>query len=153
MLPNILNNLSKKLKSKFSIILPNLIMIFIYFFWIKPGGYAYFDASAKIAGARGSYFIERHIFSGNHELLDVFGFLEAVKTSDFELIFLHNDRHSYYLTLLHWAQNLDAHKDEIIKRWGTVLYRKFQLYFWGCCFGMLHNEIQAYRLVLRKRTS
>lgn len=118
---------------------------------LKPGGYAYFDASAKISGERGSYFIERHIFPGNHELLDIYGFIAAVENSPFELIFLNNDRHSYYLTLLHWAKNLDNHKDEIIKRWGKTLYRKFQIYFWGCCVGMLHNEIQAYRIVLRKR--
>ena len=118
---------------------------------LKPGGYAYFDASAKIAGERGSYFIERYIFPGNHELLDIYGFIAAVKNSPFELIFVNNDRHSYYLTLMHWGKNLDKHKDEIIKRWGQKLYRKFQLYFWGCCFGMLNNEIQAYRIVLRKR--
>jgi len=117
---------------------------------LKPGGYAYFDASAKVAGERGSYFIERHIFPGNHELLDIYGFIAAVKNSPFELIFLNNDTHSYYLTLMHWGKNLDEHKDEIIKRWGAELYRKFQLYFWGCCFGMLNNEIQAYRIVLRK---
>ncbi len=117
---------------------------------LKPGGYAYFDASAKVAGERGSYFIERHIFPGNHELLDVYGFLAAVKNSSFELISLHNDTHNYYLTLMHWGKNLDKHKDEIIQRWGKTLYRKFQLYFWGCCFGMLYNEIQAYRIVLRK---
>jgi len=118
---------------------------------LKDGGYAYFDASAKITGERGSYFIERHIFPGNHELLDVYKFIEAVRNSPFELMFVNNDTHSYYLTLMHWAINLDKHKDEIIKRWGKTLYRKFQLYFWGCCFGMLHNEIQAYRVVLRKR--
>lgn len=118
---------------------------------LKPGGYAYFDASAKVAGERGSYFIERHIFPGNHELLDIYGFLAAVKNSPFELLFLNNDTHNYYLTLKNWGENLDKHKDEIIQRWGKTLYRKFQLYFWGCSFGMLHNEIQAYRVVLRKR--
>lgn len=120
---------------------------------LKEGGYAYFDASAKITGERGSYFIERHIFPGNHELLDVYKFIEAVRSSEFELMFANNDTYSYYLTLMHWGMNLDKHKDEIIKRWGRTLYRKFQLYFWGCSFGMLHNEIQAYRVVLRKRTT
>ncbi len=118
---------------------------------LKPGGYAYFDASAKRHGDKGSYFIERHIFQGNHELLDIFSFLDAVKESEFEVIFLNNDTHNYYLTLMHWGVNLDKHKDEVIKRWGKTLYRKFQLYFWGCCFGMLKNEIQAYRVVLHKR--
>jgi len=117
---------------------------------LRKGGYAYFDSSAKIAGFNDSYFIERHIFPGNHELLDIYRFLEAVKSSGFELIAVHNDTHNYYLTLKHWAENLDQHKEEIIKRWGLTHYRKFQLYLWGCTHNMLNNELQAYRVVLRK---
>ncbi len=118
---------------------------------LKPGGYGYFDASAYAPKQRtNSDFIGRHIFPGNHALLDIFSFLNAVKKSPFELIFLQNDTHSYHLTLKSWAENLDAHKKEIIARWGETLYRKFQIYFWGCCFSMLHNELHAYRVVLQK---
>ncbi len=118
---------------------------------LKKGGYAYFDASASVPKQHiNSDFIERHIFPGNHALLDIFHFLDIVKNTPFELVSLHNDRHSYYLTLKAWAQNLDVHKKEIIIRWGETLYRKFQLYFWGCCYSMLNNELQAYRIVLRK---
>jgi cyclopropane-fatty-acyl-phospholipid synthase len=119
--------------------------------FLKKGGYAYFDASASVPEQHiNSDFIERHIFPGNHTLLDIFRFLDTVKNSSFELVSLHNDRHSYYLTLKAWAQNVDAHKQEIITRWGETIYRKFQLYFWGCCYSMLNNELQAYRIVLRK---
>lgn len=118
---------------------------------LREGGYAYFDASA-IASTRAinSHFIDKHIFPGNHQCLDVHRFLNAVQNSQFELISLHNDTHNYYLTLKAWAQNLDSHKEEIIQRWGESLYRKFQLYFWGCCHSMANNELQAYRIVLRK---
>ncbi len=118
---------------------------------LNEGGYAYFDASA-MATARyiNSHFIERHIFPGNHTCLDIHRFLNEVKKSPFELISVHNDRHNYYLTLKHWAQNLESNQKAIIEKWGQALYRKFQIYFWGCCYGMLNNEIGAYRVVLRK---
>lgn len=119
---------------------------------LKPGGYAYFDASA-IASTRAvnSRYIDKYIFPGNHRCLDIYRFLNAVKNSPFELISLHNDTHNYYLTLKAWANNLESNKETIIQRWGELTYRKFQLYFWGCCYGMANNELQAYRIVLRKR--
>jgi cyclopropane-fatty-acyl-phospholipid synthase len=119
---------------------------------IKPGGYAYFDASATaIQNPARSDFIKRHIFPGNHECLNVFRFLEAVKTSAFDVISVHNDTHNYYLTLKVWAQNLDKNKNKILKKWDESLYRKFHIYLWGCSYMMLHNQLQAYRIVLRKR--
>ena len=120
---------------------------------LKSGGYAYFDASAIASSkAVNSRFIDKHIFSGNHRCLNIHQFLKAVKNSQFELISLHNDTHNYYLTLKAWATNLDSRKETIIQRWGEFTYRKFQLYFWGCCYGMAQNELQAYRIVLRKKS-
>lgn len=119
---------------------------------LREGGYAYFDASA-IASTQSinSLFIDKHIFPGNHQCLDIHRFLNAVKNSQFELISLHNDTHNYFLTLKAWAKNLDGHKEEIIQRWGEPHYRKFHLYFWGCCHSMANNELQAYRIILRKK--
>ena len=37
----------------------------------------------------------------------------------------------------------------IEERWGTALYRTFQLYLWGSAEGFQRDMIQAYRLVLR----
>lgn len=119
---------------------------------LKEGGYAYFDASARASKHFiNSQFIDKHIFPGNHQCLDIFRFLEAVQHSEFELVSLHNDTHNYFLTLKAWANNLEGHRDDILQRWGESLYRKFQLYFWGCCYGMAHNDLQAYRVVLRKK--
>ena len=118
---------------------------------LKKGGYAYFDASATSTHKpTNSDFIENHIFPGNHVLLNIHRFLDAVKKSTFKLVSLYNDTHNYYLTLKGWAERLDLHKDEIISRWGEVHYRKFQLYLWGCCYGMQNNELNAYRVVLQK---
>lgn len=120
---------------------------------LNPGAYAYFDASAINSNKSiNSYFIDKYIFPGNHSCLDIYAFLEAVKKSAFNLISLHNDSYNYYLTLKHWAQNLDKYKKEIISKWSPVLYRKFQLYLWGCCYNMLHKGgLEAYRIVLQKK--
>jgi len=119
---------------------------------LRKGGYAYFDASA-IASKKliNSDFIHHHIFPGNHQCLDIYRFLNSVKKSHFDLISVHNDTHNYYLTLKEWANNLDHHREEIVIRWGDVLYRKFQIYLWGCCHAMFNNELQAYRIILKKR--
>ncbi len=118
---------------------------------LKKGGYAYFDASASTAHhATHSDFIERYIFPGNHTLLNIYNFIKAVRNSPFEIISLHNDTYNYYLTLKCWAENLDLNKEMIIDRWGEIIYKKFQLYLWGCCYSMKNNEIHAYRIVLRK---
>jgi cyclopropane-fatty-acyl-phospholipid synthase len=119
---------------------------------LRDGGYAYFDASAITSKQSiNSRFIDKHIFPGNHQCLDIYRFVDAVNSSQFELISINNDTHNYFLTLKSWAKNLDNHKEEIIQRWGEPLYKKFQLYFWGCCHGMANNELQAYRIVLRKK--
>lgn len=121
---------------------------------LRDSGFAYFDASAKKPNRdTDSNFIVRHIFPGNHRLLDIYSFLNEVEKSAFDLISLHNDTHNYYLTIKHWAQNLDAHHKEIVSRWGETLYRKFQIYLWGSCYGMYTNELQAYRIVLRNNSA
>jgi cyclopropane-fatty-acyl-phospholipid synthase len=44
------------------------------------------------------------------------------------MLAVYNDRHSYFLTCKAWAENLDTARDEIISRWGEMLYRRFRLY-------------------------
>lgn len=118
---------------------------------LKPGGYAYFDASSKLHSKMiNSHFITRHIFPGNHKCLDLYHFLDEVKKTNFELISVHDDRHNYYLSLKNWAENFEKNKTKIIKKWGETIYRKFQLYLWGCCHSMMVNDLQAHRIVLRK---
>ena len=44
---------------------------------------------------------------------------------------------------------LDAARDEIVKRWGEPLYRRFRLFLWGSATGFDTGLVQAYRWVLR----
>ncbi|HEV3051042.1 MAG TPA: class I SAM-dependent methyltransferase, partial [Longimicrobium sp.] len=96
-----------------------------------------------------SAFFERYIFRGNGTPLCLHDYLREVARSPFEVETVINDRENYGLTTLHWARNLDRHRDEVERRWGKAAYRVFQLYLWGCVDGFERDEIQAYRWVLR----
>ncbi len=115
---------------------------------LKPGGYAYFDGSAATSKYDFNTFINRYIYPGNHCMLSIHDFLEEVQKSDMELLTVHSDRHSYYLTCKAWAENMEANRDEIVGRWGHALFAKFHLYLWGVAHNFYHNQLQAYRLVL-----
>jgi len=115
---------------------------------LKPGGYAYFDGSASTKKFEFNAFLNRYIYPGNHCTLSIHDFLAEVQKSDMELLAVHTDRHSYYLTCKAWAEKMEANRDLIIERWGRELYAKFLLYLWGVAHNFYHNQLQAYRLVL-----
>ena len=55
----------------------------------------------------------------------------AVAKTQMDALAVYNDRHSYFLTCKAWAENLEAARDKIIRRWGEPLYRRFRLYLSG----------------------
>lgn len=116
---------------------------------LKPGGRIYLDASATRVSHDYSAFLLRHLFPGNGTTLNLHSYLAAVAGSPFEILRVHNDRENYRLTTLHWARNLDAHRDQVIRRWGGEDFRTFQLYLWGCVDGFERDQVQAYRWVLQ----
>lgn len=118
---------------------------------LKHGGYLYLDASADRDKNGHGTFMSRYVFQGNASLLCLHEYLTAVASSEFEVVGVWNDRHNYYLTTSEWARRLDAHRATIEQRWGSRLYKIFQLYLWGSAEGFHSGMINAYRLVLRKR--
>jgi cyclopropane-fatty-acyl-phospholipid synthase len=115
---------------------------------LKPGGRVCLDASAARESHDLSTFFLRHIFPGNGSPLCLHEYLAEVARSPFELVEVINDRNNYRLTTWHWARNLDRYRELIEARWGPRLYRRFQLYLWGCVDGFQRDVIQAYRWVL-----
>lgn len=115
---------------------------------LKPGGRICLDASAAREKHDLSAFFLRHVFPGNGSPLCLHDYLAHVARSPFEVVEVHNDRENYRLTTWHWARNLDRHRELIERRWGPRLYRRFQLYLWGCVDGFERDVIQAYRWVL-----
>ena len=117
---------------------------------LKPHGRAYFDGSADREKFVHNTFMNRYIYPGNHCSLSIHDFMAEIQQSGMELLAVHNDRHSYYLTTKAWAENVEARKEEITRRWGRELYAKFRLYLWGVAHNFLTNQHQAYRLVLER---
>ncbi|MFL5384958.1 MAG: SAM-dependent methyltransferase [Longimicrobiaceae bacterium] len=117
---------------------------------LKPGGKIYLDASATRKKGGHAAFLEKYIYPGNGSLMCLHEYLAEVAESPFQLRGVWDDRHSYWLTLKHWAQNLDRARAEVERRWGKELYRKFQIYLWGAGDGMRVDRNQAYRVVLEK---
>ena len=117
---------------------------------LRPGGRVYLDASALREKYGKPNFIARYIFPADHAFLCLHDFLHAVAKTPMEVLAVHNDRHNYFLTCKDWAENLDAARDEIIRRWGEALYRRFRLYLWGSAYAFLSRSADAYRIVLER---
>lgn len=116
---------------------------------LKPGGRVYLDASAYREKYSKPTFVSRYIFPGDHSYFCLHEFLSVVAKTQFEVLTVHNDRHSYFLTCKAWAQGLEAARDEVISRWGEMLYRRFRLYLWGSAYAFLSRGMDAYRVVLQ----
>jgi cyclopropane-fatty-acyl-phospholipid synthase len=117
---------------------------------LKPGGRVYLDASANREKYGKPGFIARYIFPADHAFLCLHEFLRAVARTPMEVLTVYNDRHNYFLTCKAWAENLDAARDEIIRRWGETLYRRFRLYLWGSAYAFLSRSAEAFRVVLER---
>lgn len=118
---------------------------------LRDHGRIYMDFAANRTKYQSSTFSHQHVFEGNHSLVHMPGLVDAVNTSPFEIVTIHNDRHSYFETLRAWAQNLDAAADELSERYGLRDTRIFQLYLWGTahCMGP-SGKIESYRVVIQK---
>ncbi|MEQ6341463.1 MAG: class I SAM-dependent methyltransferase [Gammaproteobacteria bacterium] len=117
---------------------------------LKPGGRVYLDASAFREKYSKPTFVSRYIFPGDHSYFCLHEFLNAVAKTPLEVLTVHNDRHSYFLTCKAWAENLELARDEIVSRWGEMLYRRFRLYLWGSAYAFLSRGMDAYRVVLER---
>ncbi len=115
---------------------------------LKPGGRVYLDASAFREKYSKPSYVSRYIFPGDHAYFCLHEFLTKVAKSPLEVLEVHNDRHNYYLTCRAWAENLEAAREVIVRRWGEPLYRRFRLYLWGSAQAFLSRSMDAYRVVL-----
>ena len=116
---------------------------------LKPGGYAYLDASASKVKYEMSKFIYKHIFPYNHSFLHLDGFLDAAKKQGLELLSLHDDSLNYQRTIETWARNLESHREKLVSRFGEYDFRRFRLYLWGSALAMAEGNLQCHRIVLR----
>ncbi len=117
---------------------------------LKPGGKIYLDASSFREKYSKPTFISRYVYPGNHRYFCLHEFLADIAKTNLEIRSIYNDRHSYYLTCREWAKNLDAHREDIVKRWGDRVYRTFRLYLWGSSYSFFTRGMDAFRVVLER---
>ena len=117
---------------------------------LKPGGRVYLDASAFREKYVKPTFVSRYVFPGDHSYFCLHDFLAAAAKTPLDVLAVYNDRHNYFLTCKAWAENLEAAREEIIRRWGEPLYRRFRLYLWGSAYAFLNRGMEAYRVLLER---
>ncbi|MGZ5849582.1 MAG: SAM-dependent methyltransferase [Methyloceanibacter sp.] len=117
---------------------------------LKPGGLVFLDGSAWIKKYELSTFMVRHIYPGNHSFLVLDDLLNKLARTPLELMEVHNDRWSYFLTFKQWAMNLESNKDLVRRTFGDFEYRKFRLYLWGAANEFLTRNLDCYRMMLYK---
>src|SRR5919202_4054040 len=118
---------------------------------LRPGGRVYMDFAASRRKFDVSTFTHNYVFPGNHTPVFLPGLFAAAAASEFEPVVLHNDRHSYYLTLQAWARNLEAAHEEVLPIVGDQVCRLFRLYLWGCAHQLQRNGLlESYRVVFQR---
>jgi cyclopropane-fatty-acyl-phospholipid synthase len=117
---------------------------------LKPGGLVFLDGSAAKKKYELSTFMVRHIYPGNHSFLVLDDFINKLGRTDLELMEVHNDRWSYFLTFRQWALNLEGSKDFVLRTFGEFEFRKFRLYLWGAANEFLVRSLDCYRTILYK---
>ena len=115
---------------------------------LKPGRRVYLDA---YSGARHGMpsFISKWVFQGNTSPLCLEKYLAEVARTPFEVVVVKNDRHNYFLSCKKWAENLEAHRDEVVARWGRHLYRRFVLYLWSAANSFEIGTLSAHHMILQ----
>ena len=119
---------------------------------LKPGRRVYLDAySGKRHGMPS--FISKWVFQGNTSPLCLEQYLTEVARTPFEVVVIKNDRHNYFLSCKKWAENLEAHRDEVVARWGAHLYRRFVLYLWSAANSFETGTLSAHHMILQLPSS
>ncbi len=118
---------------------------------LQPGGYVYMDFVAARKKYAISTFTHRHVFQGDHSPVVMHELIAATNQVPFEIIAIHNDRHSYYLTAKAWAERLDGARGDLARRFGEKPVRSFQLYLWAVANCLYRDaDLESYRVVLKK---
>jgi cyclopropane-fatty-acyl-phospholipid synthase len=117
---------------------------------LKPNGRLYMDFAAGRRKFDVSAFTYRYVFPGDHTPVVLPELFAAANHTALEPLALHNDRHSYFLTLQAWARNLEAAHEELSARFGERVFRLFQIYLWAGAHLHRDGGLESYRALFQK---
>jgi cyclopropane-fatty-acyl-phospholipid synthase len=118
---------------------------------LKPNGRLYLDASAAIEKYDASDFTRRYIWPGAHSFLCLQDLIEELLFHGLDVVETKNETHDYMLTMRHWAERFEAHRDEIVAKWGEETFRIWRMYLWTGSYAFHEDSLQAYHVVAQKR--
>ena len=120
---------------------------------LKPGSRLYLDGSAAVEKFTVSSFTRDYVWSGTHMFMTLQHVLAEMVYHGFEIVGIARETRDYELTMLEWAERLDAAKEDIIVGSGEETYRVFRLFLWDGTHAFKTNILQAYHLVAERTSS
>jgi cyclopropane-fatty-acyl-phospholipid synthase len=118
---------------------------------LRPGGVFLNHGISYSATYRreGPSFVDRYVFPDG-DLVPISASLRAAELSGFELRDVESLREHYALTLHHWVQRLEAHREEARRVTDDTTYRIWRLYMAGSAHGFRTGRLNIYQVLLAK---
>ena len=118
---------------------------------LRPGGVFLNQgiAYSSTYHRRGPSFTDHYVFPDG-ELVPISTSLRAAELSGFELRDVESLREHYALTLHHWIQRLEAHRDEARSITDDTTYRIWRLYMAGSAYAFRSGRLNLYQTLLAK---
>jgi cyclopropane-fatty-acyl-phospholipid synthase len=118
---------------------------------LRPGG-AFLNHGIAYSASyrrRGPSFTDRYVFPDG-EPVPISTSLRAAELSGFELRDVESLREHYALTLHHWVQRLEAHREEACRITDDTRYRIWRLYMAGSAHGFCSGRLNVYQTLFAK---
>ena len=95
-------------------------------------------------------FINRYVFPDG-ELDSVSNVQRAMEQSRFEILDVESLRPHYALTLRHWVDRLEAHREEALRHISEAVYRVWRLYMAACALQFEEGGAGVYQILASKK--
>lgn len=116
---------------------------------LKPGGLFLNHGITNDSGWQDSpvrRFINRYVFPDG-ELARISDVCDAMEQAGFEIIDMEGLRRHYALTLRHWIQALERHREQVVALVGETTYRVWRLYMAGSAWYFDEGSINVYQVL------
>src|SRR5262249_4173368 len=114
---------------------------------VTPAGRVYADFCARHEGFQAGAFLQKHVWPGPAAYVDLARLVRVLTRAGFNVHEIGDDTLSYAWTVRDWARALEAHHDDLARRFGEATVRTFLLLFWASYHFLTTNRTQAYHLV------
>jgi cyclopropane-fatty-acyl-phospholipid synthase len=98
---------------------------------------------------KGPNFISRYVFPDG-DLVPINATLRYAEEASFEVRDVESLREHYTLTLRHWAQRLQSHRNEALRAVDEATYRVWRLFLPGSAYGFAAGLLNLYQTVFVK---